>query len=84
MLILNSQHISAGRGEKLLGEIWKRGKERKTCLKTGRGMSGNRWSVLTSDSYGIVGEQRVALFISAGVDTRVVVRDVVDVQLLVV
>lgn len=40
-------------------------------------------AVLTSDSDGIVAEQRVAVFISAGVNTRVVVGDVVDVQCLV-
>lgn len=48
-----------------------------------RAMSGNIQSVLTSDSDSIVAEQRVALFVSAGVDTRVVVRDIVDVQHLV-
>lgn len=48
-----------------------------------RVMSRDIWNVLTSDSDSIVAEQRVAMFVSAGVDTRVVVRDVVDVQRLV-
>lgn len=45
--------------------------------------SRDMWSVLTSDSDSIVAEQRVVMLVSAGVDTRVVVRDVVDVQRLV-
>lgn len=81
MLLFSSWHIRAGRGERVRGDQDKQ-KGVEDVIKD-RVTSRDTWSVLTSDSDSIVAKQCVAVFVSAGVDAWVVVRDVVDVQRLV-